>query len=173
MTLPFPQRQPGFPHVRLFLCLGLDGGRHRPRRYTWLLPSGGADVPGHRHPNQLRRDLAAGHDHWPGAHHQVHLPRQAPVCPLDLIAETVRCNPDITTFHVRPSVADYSSLLESLSTPCLATTPGSTATTWLPTLWMPCCAAHQAPLRFHEVQARHFRQGRLVQGGSQEEVVPL
>ena len=33
----------------------------------------------------------------------------------DLIAETVRCNPDITAFHVRPSGADYSSLLESLS----------------------------------------------------------
>ena len=34
----------------------------------------------------------------------------------DLIAETVRRNPGITAFHVRPSGADYSSLLESLST---------------------------------------------------------
>ena len=34
----------------------------------------------------------------------------------DLIAETVRRNPEITAFHVRPSGADYSSLLESLST---------------------------------------------------------
>ena len=38
----------------------------------------------------------------------------------NLIAETVRRNSDITAFHVRPSGADYSSLLESLSTrlPC-------------------------------------------------------
>ena len=34
----------------------------------------------------------------------------------DLIAETMRRNPDITAFDVRPSGADYSSLLESLST---------------------------------------------------------
>ena len=34
----------------------------------------------------------------------------------DLIAETVRRNPDITAFHVRPSGAAYSSLLEPLST---------------------------------------------------------
>ena len=34
----------------------------------------------------------------------------------DLIAEMVRRNPDITAFYVRPSGADYSSLLESLST---------------------------------------------------------
>ena len=34
----------------------------------------------------------------------------------DLIAGTVRRNPEITAFHVRPSGADYSSLLESLST---------------------------------------------------------
>ena len=34
----------------------------------------------------------------------------------DLIAETVRRNPEITAFHVPPSGADYSSLLESLST---------------------------------------------------------
>ena len=34
----------------------------------------------------------------------------------DLIAETVRRNTDITAFHVRPSGADYFSLLESLST---------------------------------------------------------
>ena len=34
----------------------------------------------------------------------------------DLIAETVRRNPKITAFHVPPSGADYSSLLESLST---------------------------------------------------------
>ena len=34
----------------------------------------------------------------------------------DLIAETVRRNPEITAFLVRPSGADYSSLLESLST---------------------------------------------------------
>ena len=33
----------------------------------------------------------------------------------DLIAETLRRNPDITAFHVRPSGAEYS-LLESLST---------------------------------------------------------
>ena len=33
-----------------------------------------------------------------------------------LIAETVRRNPEITAFHVRASGADYSSLLESLST---------------------------------------------------------
>ena len=38
-----------------------------------------------------------------------------PCALLDLIAETVRRNPEITTFHVRPSGADYSSLLESLS----------------------------------------------------------
>ena len=34
----------------------------------------------------------------------------------DLIAETVHRNPEITAFHMRPSRADYSSLLESLST---------------------------------------------------------
>ena len=34
----------------------------------------------------------------------------------DLIAETVRRNPDITVFHVWSSGADYSSLLESLYT---------------------------------------------------------
>ena len=34
----------------------------------------------------------------------------------DLIAETVRRNPEITAFHVRPSGAEYSSLLESLPT---------------------------------------------------------
>ena len=34
----------------------------------------------------------------------------------DLIAEMVRRNSEITAFHVRPSGADYSSLLESLST---------------------------------------------------------
>ena len=34
----------------------------------------------------------------------------------DLIAKTVRRNPEITAFHVRPSGADYSSLPESLST---------------------------------------------------------
>ena len=34
----------------------------------------------------------------------------------DLIEETVRRNPDITAFHVRPTRADYSFLLESLST---------------------------------------------------------
>ena len=34
----------------------------------------------------------------------------------DLIAETARRNPDITAFHVRPGTADYSCLLESLST---------------------------------------------------------
>ena len=34
----------------------------------------------------------------------------------DLIAETVRRNPEITAFHVRPSGAAYSSLLESLLT---------------------------------------------------------
>ena len=34
----------------------------------------------------------------------------------DLIAETVRRNPDITAFHVRPSGADYSALRVSLST---------------------------------------------------------
>ena len=34
----------------------------------------------------------------------------------DLIAETVRCNSDITAFLVQPSGADYSCLLESLST---------------------------------------------------------
>ena len=33
----------------------------------------------------------------------------------DLIVEIVRRNPDITAFHVRPSGADYSSLLDSLS----------------------------------------------------------
>ena len=33
----------------------------------------------------------------------------------DLIAETVRRNPGITAFHVRPSGADYSSVLEALS----------------------------------------------------------
>ena len=43
--------------------------------------------------------------------------RDGDPCALsDLIAETVRRNPDITAFHVRPSGADYSSLLESLST---------------------------------------------------------
>ena len=39
-----------------------------------------------------------------------------PCALLDLIAETVRRNPEITAFHVRPSGADYSSLLEFLST---------------------------------------------------------
>ena len=34
----------------------------------------------------------------------------------DLIAETVHRNPEITAFHGRPSGADYSSVLESLST---------------------------------------------------------
>ena len=34
----------------------------------------------------------------------------------DLIAETVRRNPEMTAFHVRPSGADYSHSLESLST---------------------------------------------------------
>ena len=44
------------------------------------------------------------------------IPRDRDPCALsDLIAETVRRNPDITAFHVRPSGADYSSLLESLS----------------------------------------------------------
>ena len=43
--------------------------------------------------------------------------RERDPCALsDLIAETVRRNPEITAFHVRPSGADYSSLLESLST---------------------------------------------------------
>ena len=39
-----------------------------------------------------------------------------PCALYDLIAERVRRNPDITALHVRPSGADYSSLLESLST---------------------------------------------------------
>ena len=39
-----------------------------------------------------------------------------PCALTDLIAETVRRNPEITAFHVRPSGADYSSLQESLST---------------------------------------------------------
>ena len=81
MTLLVPQRR-RFPNVCLSLHLGLDGSRHRPRRYTWLLPSGRADVPRHRHPNQLRRDLAAEHNHWPGTHHQVNHPRHGPPCPL-------------------------------------------------------------------------------------------
>ena len=35
---------------------------------------------------------------------------------LDIIAETMRHNPNITAFHMRPSGAEYSSLLGSLST---------------------------------------------------------
>ena len=118
MTLPAPQRQPGFRNVCVSLCLGLDGGRHRPRRYTWLLPLGGADVPRHGHPNQLRRDLAAGHEHWPGAHHQVHPPRQGPLCPLRPHCGDGAPQP---RHHCYPRAAQRSgllrsSLLESLST---------------------------------------------------------
>ena len=43
--------------------------------------------------------------------------RDRDACTLsDLVAETVRRDPDITAFHVQPSGADYSSLLESLPT---------------------------------------------------------
>ena len=86
----------------------------------------------------LRKSLSAAKDGDSRDH-----PRDRDPCALsDLIAETVRRNPEITAFHVRPSGADYSSLLESLSTrpacpACPATTPGSTAITWLLTLWMP------------------------------------
>ena len=116
MTLPAPQRHPGFRNVRLSLRLGLDGGRHRPGRYTWLLPSGGADVPRHGHRHQLRRELGAGHEHRPGAHHKVHAPRHGPLCPLRPHCRDGAPQPRDTAFHVRPSGADYSSLLESLST---------------------------------------------------------
>ena len=64
----------------------------------------------------LRRDLAAGHEHWPGEHHQVHPPRQGPLCPLRPHCGDGAPQPEITAFHVRPNGADYSSLLESLST---------------------------------------------------------
>ena len=43
--------------------------------------------------------------------------RNRDTCALsDLIADTLRRNPEITAFHVRPNGADYSSLLKSLST---------------------------------------------------------
>ena len=39
-----------------------------------------------------------------------------PCAPSDLITETVRRNPTITAFHMRPSPGDYGSLVESLVT---------------------------------------------------------
>ena len=119
MALPAPQRQPGFRNVCLSLRLGLDGGRHRPRRYTWLLPSGGAE-------GQTFHDTAIPTNSvvtWPPGTsiRRVRITKSIlrdrdPRALSDLIAETVRRNPEITAFHVRPSGGDYSSLLESLST---------------------------------------------------------
>ena len=87
----------------------------------------------------------------------------------NLIEETLRRNPNITAFHVRHGGADYSSLLESLSTRL----PSDHAQ--IHSHYMAAHPVDAEPLTTlrPEAQARQFRQGGVVQGGSQEEVVPL
>ena len=116
MTLPAPQRQ---PVLAMSAC---------PFAWDWMAavtgPAGtrGCSLPeGHTfHDTAIATNSAVT---WPPGTSigRVRITksilRDRDPCALsDLIAETVRRNPEIAAFHVRPSGADYSSLVESLST---------------------------------------------------------
>ena len=117
MALPAPQRQPGSRIV----CLSAFA-------WDWMAAfTGPAGTRGCSLPEgQTFHDTAIATNSavtWPPGtgigrvRITKSILRDRDPCALsDLIAEIVRRNPEITAFHVRPSGADYSSLLESLST---------------------------------------------------------
>ena len=90
----------------------------------------------------------------------------------DVIAEKVRRSPNITAFHVQPTLGDYGSFVDSLATR-MPSDHSRIHTHYMAAHPMDADPPHQPLLRLHRPQTRHFQQGGLVQGRGEEEVVLL